>query len=158
MEIIKQEKKQNDQQKFKFKIVHQSTKSKARVGIISTPHGNILTPAFVAVGTTGTIKALDNKIVEEIGIQLMFANTYHLLIQPGTQTIKNAGGIHKFIGRNRPIITDSGGFQIFSLAYGSVAQELKSKGQKNHPHIIKFTQIRVSCMSNKETCSPYQNR
>ncbi len=141
MEIIKQEKKQNDKQKFKFKIVHQSTKSKARVGIISTPHGNILTPAFVAVGTTGTIKALDNKIVEEIGIQLMFANTYHLLIQPGTQTIKNAGGIHKFIGRNRPIITDSGGFQIFSLAYGSVAQELKSKGQKNYKNsVIKITE------------------
>lgn len=115
---------------MKFEIIHQSKKSKARVGRIHTAHGIIDTPGFVAVGTNGTLKSLDNQLVSEIGLQLMFCNTYHLLLQPGSKIIKSAGGIHKFINRNMPIITDSGGFQVFSLAYGSVASELKSKGQK----------------------------
>ena len=105
---------------FKFEILHESKKSRARVGRIHTAHGVIDTPSFVGVGTNGTIKALDNAAVESIGLQLMFCNTYHLLLQPGPQVIAKAGGIHKFINRNVPIITDSGGFQVFSLAYGSV--------------------------------------
>jgi len=113
-----------------FEILHTSKKSNARVGKIHTPHGVIDTPNFVAVGTNGTIKALDSKIVSEIGLQLMFCNTYHLLLQPGTNVIKQAGGLHSFIKRDMPIITDSGGFQVFSLAYGSVADELKSRGMK----------------------------
>ncbi len=117
---------------MKFEILHTSPKSGARVGRIHTPHGIIDTPNFVAVGTNGTIKALDNALVEEIGIQLMFCNTYHLIVQPGTHIVKQGGGLHKFIKRNLPIITDSGGFQVFSLAYGSVADELKSKGTKKH--------------------------
>ncbi|NGX48726.1 MAG: Queuine tRNA-ribosyltransferase [Candidatus Anoxychlamydiales bacterium] len=116
--------------KFKFEVLHTSKKSKARVGKIYTPHGIINTPSFVAVGTNGTIKALDNKMIESIGLDLMFCNTYHLILQPGSKLIKKAGGIHKFINRDMPIITDSGGFQVFSLAFGSVASELKSKGQK----------------------------
>ncbi|MCB1066903.1 MAG: tRNA-guanine transglycosylase, partial [Simkania sp.] len=115
---------------FTFEILHQSKKSRARVGRIHTPHGIIDTPNFVAVGTNGTLKALDNEMVKTIGLQLMFCNTYHLLLQPGTSVIREAGGIHKFINRNLPIITDSGGFQVFSLAYGGVADELKSKGTK----------------------------
>ncbi len=115
---------------MRFEVVHQSKKSKARVGRIVTSHGVIDTPNFVAVGTNGTLKSLDNKMVQEIGLQLMFCNTYHLLLQPGTEVVKAAGGIHRFINRNLPIITDSGGFQVFSLAYGSVASELKSKGTK----------------------------
>ncbi|KKP24703.1 MAG: Queuine tRNA-ribosyltransferase [candidate division TM6 bacterium GW2011_GWF2_28_16] len=117
---------------FKFEIIYKSKKSRARVGRIYTPHGIIDTPCFVGVGTNGTIKALDNKSLDELGLQLMFANTYHLILQPGSKLIQNAGGIHKFINRKNPIITDSGGFQVFSLAYGGVAQELKSKGQKKH--------------------------
>lgn len=113
-----------------FEILYQSKRSRARVGVIKTPHGDIHTPNFVAVGTNGTLKALDNETVSEIGLELMFCNTYHLMLQPGTETIRNAGGIHKFINRNMPIITDSGGFQVFSLAYGSVANELKSRGTK----------------------------
>lgn len=115
---------------FHFELVHQSQKSRARVGKIHTPHGVIDTPNFVGVGTNGTIKALDNATVQQIGLQLMFCNTYHLLLQPGPETIKLAGGLHRFINRSLPIITDSGGFQVFSLAYGSVADELKSRGTK----------------------------
>jgi queuine tRNA-ribosyltransferase len=115
---------------MKFEIVYQSKKSKARVGKIHTPHGIINTPNFVAVGTNGTLKGIDNVLVTEIGLELMFCNTYHLLLQPGREVVKQAGGLHTFINRTLPIITDSGGFQVFSLAYGSVANELKSKGTK----------------------------
>jgi queuine tRNA-ribosyltransferase len=117
---------------FKFELIHKSKKSRARVGKIHTAHGIIDTPNFVAVGTNGTLKALDNKTVDELNLQLMFCNTYHLLLQPGSKTIKKAGGLHKFMNRHAPIITDSGGFQVFSLAYGGVFCELKSKGQKKH--------------------------
>src|ERR1700691_5512889 len=115
---------------FRFEIIHKSAKSRARVGRIHTAHGVIDTPSFVAVGTNGTIKSLDNALVHEIGLQLMFCNTYHLLMQPGTEVVRDGGGIHNFIKRQLPIITDSGGFQVFSLAYGSVANELKSRGTK----------------------------
>jgi len=115
---------------FKFELLHSSKISHARIGRIHTPHGIIDTPHFVAVGTNGTLKALDNEMVSSIGLQLMFCNTYHLLLQPGVEVIEKGGGIHKFINRKLPIITDSGGFQVFSLAYGSVADELKSKGNK----------------------------
>jgi len=115
---------------FKFEVIHQSKKSRARVGKIHTPHGVIDTPGFVAVGTNGTIKSLDSKMVDDSGLQLMFCNTYHLLLQPGVETVEKAGGLHKFMNRTKPIITDSGGFQVFSLAYGSVADELKSRGTK----------------------------
>lgn len=115
---------------MRFEIVHESKRSKARVGRIHTPHGIINTPNFVAVGTNGTLKGIDNQTVTEIGLELMFCNTYHLLLQPGREVVKKAGGLHKFINRTLPIITDSGGFQVFSLAYGSVANELKSKGTK----------------------------
>ncbi len=116
--------------KFKFELIHQSSQSQARVGRIHTPHGNIDTPSFVAVGTNASLKALDSKMVDEIGLQLMFCNTYHLMLHPGSETVKQAGGLHKFMNRSLPLITDSGGFQVFSLAYGSVNSELKSSGQK----------------------------
>ncbi|MCB1073035.1 MAG: tRNA-guanosine(34) transglycosylase [Chlamydiia bacterium] len=125
---------------FKFEVLHTSSKSRARVGRIHTPHGIIDTPNFVAVGTNGTLKALDNEMVSSIGLQLMFCNTYHLLLQPGPDVIQKGGGIHRFINRNMPIITDSGGFQVFSLAYGSVADELKSKGTKKQGgSVVKIT-------------------
>lgn len=126
---------------FSFKILYQSKKSKARVGQIITPHGIIDTPGFVAVGTNGTLKALDNHMVDQLGQQLMFCNTYHLMLHPGTDVVAQAGGLHKFINRKNPIITDSGGFQVFSLAYGGVASELKSKGQKTHKNsVLKITE------------------
>lgn len=121
---------------FRFEILHESKKSRARVGRIHTPHGIIDTPNFVAVGTNGTLKALDNTVVNEIGLQLMFCNTYHLMLQPGTEVVKQAGGLHKYTNRKFPIITDSGGFQVFSLAYGSVADELKGRGTKKHGKLV----------------------
>lgn len=126
---------------FQFEVLHTSKKSRARVGRITTPHGVIDTPNFVAVGTNGTLKALDNQMVDSIGLQLMFCNTYHLLLQPGVDVVQRAGGIHRFINRSMPIITDSGGFQVFSLAYGSVADELKSRGTKKRDgHVLKISE------------------
>jgi queuine tRNA-ribosyltransferase len=121
---------------FSFQIVHQSKKSRARVGRIYTPHGIIDTPNFVAVGTNGTLKAVDTVTADSLGLQLMFCNTYHLMLQPGSQLVKNAGGLHKFMNRSMPLITDSGGFQVFSLMYGGVESELKSSGQKKHDNAV----------------------
>lgn len=121
---------------FRFELLHVSKKSGARVGRIYTPHGTIDTPNFVAVGTNGTLKALDNVQVTNLGLQLMFCNTYHLLVHPGVEVVAQAGGLHNFIQRQGPIITDSGGFQVFSLAYGSVKDELKSKGMKRHSEAV----------------------
>ena len=115
---------------FRFELVHQSTKSMARVGRIHTPHGVIDTPGFVAVATNAALKGVDFRDAREAGQQLIFANTYHLLLHPGPDIIAEAGGIHKWTNReDRPFITDSGGFQVFSLAYGSVHEELTSKGE-----------------------------
>jgi queuine tRNA-ribosyltransferase len=126
---------------FRFEVLHQSKKSKARVGKLHTPHGVIDTPNFVAVGTNGTIKSLDSVSVDALGLQLMFCNTYHLMLQPGTEVVKQAGGLHRFMNRTMPIITDSGGFQVFSLAYGSVANELKGKGKKQTNNtVLKITE------------------
>ena len=107
-------------------MVHQSTKSAARVCRIETPHGIIETPGYVPVATNAALKAVDIHQADAIGCQLMFTNTYHLMLQPGAETIQEAGGIHKFTSRrpDRPFITDSGGFQVFSLAYGTVHEEL----------------------------------
>lgn len=121
---------------FDFEILHQSKISGARVGRITTLNGSFLTPAFVAVGTNGVLKAVDHITVEDLELPLVFANTYHLMLHPGTEVIEKAGGIHQFSGRKGPIITDSGGFQVFSLAYGSVANELKSKGSKKHGNSV----------------------
>ncbi len=121
---------------FSFELLHVSKKSNARVGRIHTPHGIIDTPGFVGVGTNATMKSVDSVASSETGLQLMFCNTYHLMLQPGTETIKEAGGLHVFMNRKQPIITDSGGFQVFSLAYGSVADELKSRGTKKQDKMV----------------------
>jgi queuine tRNA-ribosyltransferase len=126
----------NIHQPFRFEIIYQSRKSRARVGRIYTPHGIIDTPNFVAVGTNATIKALDTTVVDSLGIQLMFCNTYHLMLQPGSEIVKKAGGLHAFMHRTMPLITDSGGFQVFSLMYGGVESELKSSGQKKHNNSV----------------------
>lgn len=140
---------------FKFTIQHISKKSRARVGRIETPHGPIDTPNFVAVGTNGTIKALDSATLTQMGLQLMFCNTYHLMLHPGVDTIAQAGGLHTFINRQQPIITDSGGFQVFSLAYGTVKDELKSKGQlKGTSSVIKISEEGVLFRSYRDG-SPY---
>ncbi len=103
---------------FSFKILKKSKKSFARLGLIETPYGQILTPAFTPVATQAAIKGLTFKDLDEIGIQTIFCNTYHLLLRPGHQLIKKFGGLHKFMNFNKPIFTDSGGFQVFSLGKG----------------------------------------
>lgn len=126
---------------MKFEILYQSKKSRARLGRIHTPHGIIETPNFVPVGTNACVKSLDSQILEHLGVQLMFCNTYHLMLQPGSKVVQEAGGLHKFMNRGMPIITDSGGFQVFSLAYGSVASELKSQGtKKTDGSVLKITE------------------
>src|SRR5476651_1948529 len=110
---------------FYFELIYQSTKSRARVGRIHTPHGIIDTPNFVPVGTNGTLKAIDSAYTDQLNVQLMFCNTYHLILHPGSALVKEAGGLHRFMNRKQPLITDSGGFQVFSLMYGTVNQELK---------------------------------
>ncbi|CAJ1965889.1 unnamed protein product [Cylindrotheca closterium] len=114
---------------FRFEILHQSEKSQARVGRIHTPHGVIDTPSYVAVATNAALKGVDFRDADQTGQQLVFSNTYHLMLHPGAELIRDAGGIHKFTNRKGPFITDSGGFQVFSLAYGSVHEELSSKGE-----------------------------
>ena len=99
-----------------FKVIKKSKKSKARLGEIETFHGKIKTPAFVPVATKGTIKALPQKFFKEIGIQVAFVNTYHLVNHPGVEIIEKFGGIHKFANLEIPLMSDSGGFQVFSLA------------------------------------------
>ncbi len=115
---------------FHFEIIHQSTKSSARVGRIHTPHGTIDTPSYVAVATNAALKGVDTRDADNTGQQLIFCNTYHLLLQPGTDVVEGAGGLHKFMNRKAgPLITDSGGFQVFSLAYGSVYEEISTGGE-----------------------------
>jgi len=102
----------------KFQIIQKDKKSKARAGIISTSHGNIETPAFVPVGTQGTVKAVGPRELRELGAQIVLANTYHLHLRPGEDLIKKFGGLAKFMSWNGPTMTDSGGFQVFSLGVG----------------------------------------
>lgn len=100
---------------FEFEIVKEDKKTRARAGILHTPHGDIETPIFMPVGTRATVKALTPEQVEEAGAQIILANTYHLYLRPGNGLIKKAGGLHSFMNWNKPILTDSGGFQVFSL-------------------------------------------
>jgi queuine tRNA-ribosyltransferase len=101
--------------KFSFTLEHRDRKSGARTGVIHTPHGDIKTPAFVPCGTQGTVKSLTPEELNTLGVQLFFVNTYHMYLRPGIEVVKKAGGLHKFMGWNKPLMTDSGGFQIFSL-------------------------------------------
>jgi queuine tRNA-ribosyltransferase len=102
---------------FKFDIIGKSRKSKARVGKLHTPHGVVNTPAFLPVGTQGSVKTMSPRELEEIGAEIILSNTYHLYLRPGPELIKEAGGLHKFMDWDKPLLTDSGGFQVFSLAH-----------------------------------------
>lgn len=101
---------------FSFEVKQESKKTAARIGRLTTPHGEIETPVFMPVGTRATVKGLEPCEVEELGAQIILSNTYHLYMRPGDDLIKNAGGLHKFMNWHKPILTDSGGFQVFSLA------------------------------------------
>jgi queuine tRNA-ribosyltransferase len=100
--------------RFGFLVTHSD--GGARRGVMTTPHGEIATPAFMPVGTRGSVKAVTHRDLEDLGAAILLANTYHLYLRPGDDVIARAGGLHRFIGWTRPILTDSGGYQVFSLA------------------------------------------
>lgn len=103
---------------IEFKVIKKSTKSRARVGVLKTPHGEIETPAFVPVATQAVIKTLDSREVIETNSQLLIVNTFHQHIKPGEHIVRSAGGLHAFMNWPRPLMTDSAGFQVFSLGFG----------------------------------------
>lgn len=101
----------------------------ARAGVLHTAHGPVRTPAFIPLATKGTVRGLESREVAELGYELILGNTYHLFVSPGPDRIAAAGGLHGFMGWQRALITDSGGFQVFSLAHGGVANEVKGSGR-----------------------------
>jgi len=101
---------------FEFTATHRDPETKARTGVLRTAHGEVETPVFMPVGTLGTVKGLTQESLETLGAQILLANTYHLYLRPGEQVIREMGGLHRFMSWERPILTDSGGYQVFSLA------------------------------------------
>jgi len=99
-----------------FELLAEDPQSKARRGRLTTAHGIVDTPAFIPVGTQGSVKALSPRELRELDAQIVLVNTYHLFVRPGVEVIRHFGGLHKFMNWNGPILTDSGGYQIFSLA------------------------------------------
>ena len=124
-----------------FDIEARDPHSRARAGRITTAHGVIETPVFMPVGTRGSIKSLTPDEVRNHGAQIILGNTYHLYLQPGHELIARMGGLHHFMGWDGPILTDSGGFQVFSLVYGGIADEIKGRRptQQVQPGMVKVT-------------------
>ena len=117
---------------FQFKLLKQDPSSKARAGLIQTAHGPIETPAFMAVGTRGTVKTLTHQHLHDLKAPIILGNTYHLMLRPGQEILNKAGGLHSFIGWDRPILTDSGGYQVFSL---SSLNKIDDRGVTFQSHI-----------------------
>lgn len=148
---------------MQFKLEH--TSGKARQGVITTAHGEIPTPIFMPVGTQGTVKAMTPQDLKDVGARIILGNAYHLYLRPGQEMVKKAGGLHKFMGWDRPILTDSGGFQVFSLAD---LRKIKEEGVEFQSHLDgschKFTpenvmQLEVDLgadiIMNFDECIPY---
>lgn len=108
---------------FNFEVIHYDKKTNARAGVIKTPHGDIPTPVFMPVGTHGAIKALQSKELREMQTKIILSNTYHLHLSPGSELIQKAGGLHRWMDWQAPILTDSGGFQVFSLQKKSITEQ-----------------------------------
>jgi queuine tRNA-ribosyltransferase len=118
---------------MKFKLTSKDTHSKARAGVFTTDHGDIPTPIFMPVGTAGSVKAIHQRELEhDIEAKIILGNTYHLYLRPGTQLLEKAGGLHKFMGWRQPILTDSGGYQVYSLAEN---RKIKEEGVTFKSHI-----------------------
>lgn len=131
---------------LKFEITKRS--GAARLGTISTPHGPIQTPAFIPVGTQATIKSLSPEEIKETGTQMFFVNSYHMYLRPGDELVKKMGGLHKFMNWDGPIITDSGGFQVFSLANKKMAKVRES--DENVETLVKITEEGVEFRSHHD--------
>ena len=123
---------ENKKAPFWFETVKQDGKSGARAGILHTPHGDIETPVYMPVGTQATVKGVMPRDLKEAGAQIILANTYHLYMRPGDELVRAAGGLHRFMAWDRPILTDSGGFQVFSLAQ---LNKIKDEGVYFNSHV-----------------------
>ncbi len=119
-------------EKFYFEQIKQDSRTGARVGILHTPHGDIHTPTYMPVGTQASVKGVMPRDLKEAKTQILLANTYHLYMRPGDETVRNAGGLHKFMAWDKPILTDSGGFQVFSLAK---LNKIKDEGVYFNSHV-----------------------
>lgn len=119
-------------EKFYYEVLKQDSKTGARVGILHTPHGDIETPTYMPVGTQATVKGVMPRDLKQAQSQIILANTYHLYMRPGDELVKQAGGLHKFMAWDKPILTDSGGFQVFSLAK---LNKIKDDGVEFSSHV-----------------------
>ena len=118
---------------LKLSIIGKDKNSKARTGYFETDHGRVETPIFMPVGTQGTVKAVNQNYLEfDIQAQIVLSNTYHLYLRPGTNVLEDAGGLHRFMNWKKPVLTDSGGYQVFSLAD---LRKLKSDGVEFRSHL-----------------------
>ncbi len=127
---------------FSFEILHKDPVSGARVGRLETPHGTIETPNYIFCGTKAAIKGVAPAQMREAQTDIILANTYHLMLQPGADLIEKMGGLHKFMGWDGPMLTDSGGFQVFSMGHGWCADEIKGrnkdKAEKGHNSLLEI--------------------
>ncbi len=119
-----------------FTVRTRSSDSLARTGTLHLLHGEVLTPAFVPLATKGVVKTLEPRDVAGLGYQLILGNTFHLFLSPGPELVSELGGLHEFMRWEKPIITDSGGFQVFSMGHGGVADEIKGRGQRREGSIL----------------------
>lgn len=125
---------------FGFDVIHNCPKTGARLGRLKTPHGTIETPNYIFCGTKASIKNLSPYQMREAKTDIMLSNTYHLMIQPGADIVEKMGGLHKFTGWNGPMLTDSGGFQVFSMGNGSCADEIKGRNRKQRENLLKINE------------------
>ncbi len=117
---------------LRYEFIKKCKQTGARLGVVHTPHGSFDTPAFMPVGTQATVKGMSPDELKEVGADIILSNTYHLYMRPGNDLIKEAGGLHRFMNWDRPILTDSGGFQVFSL---SDLRNIKEEGVTFKSHI-----------------------
>jgi queuine tRNA-ribosyltransferase len=136
---------------FEFDITYNAPNSQARLGNLKTPHGTIQTPNYIFCGTKAAIKNLNPDQMVEAKTDIILSNTYHLMVQPGADVVEKMGGLHAFTGWNGPMLTDSGGFQIFSMGHGSVADEIKgrNKGERKQS-LLKITEAGAEFRSYKD--------
>ena len=130
---------------FSFDIV--TTRNKARVGIISTPHGQIRTPNFIPCGTKAVMRGITPKQLNDIGCDIFLSNTYHLNIFPGSEQVNKMGGLQKMTGWNKPMLTDSGGYQVFAMGHGSVSEEIKGKKKNKKTTLVNINEKGAKSMS-----------
>ncbi len=126
---------------FDFEVTHKDEKSGARVGRITTPHGVVETPNYIFCGTKASVKNLSPTQMKEAQTDIILANTYHLMIQPKAELVEKMGGLHKFMNWDKPMLTDSGGFQVFSMGHGTCADEIKGRNtSKSKESLLKITE------------------